>query len=63
MSEESTTAVVQRYLNALAGDAPAEPIVRELLGRAVHRLEGLCAEHAAPELPAPDQAAVESGDG
>ncbi len=43
MSEESTTAVVQRYLNALAGDAPAEPIVRELLGRAVHRLERLCA--------------------
>jgi RNA polymerase sigma factor (sigma-70 family) len=40
---ESTTAVVQRYLNALAGDAPAEPIVRALLGRAVHRLEGLCA--------------------
>ena len=43
VSEESTTAVVQRYLDALAGDAPAEPIVRDLLGRAVHRLEGLCA--------------------
>ena len=43
MSEESTTAVVQRYLDALAGDAPAEPIVRDLLERAVHRLEGLCA--------------------
>jgi len=29
VSEEPTTAAVQRYLNALAGDAPAEPIVRE----------------------------------
>lgn len=43
MSEDSTTIVVQRYLDALAGDAPAEPIIRELLGRAVHRLERLCA--------------------
>ena len=43
MDKESTTAVVQRYLNALAGDAPAEPIIREMLGRAVRRLERLCA--------------------
>ena len=43
MREESTTAVVQRYLDALAGDAPAEPIVRELLERAAYRLERLCA--------------------
>ena len=43
MIEAPTTAAVQRYPNALAGDAPAEPIVRELLGRAVHRLERLCA--------------------
>jgi RNA polymerase sigma factor (sigma-70 family) len=43
MSEESTTAVVQSYLDALAGDAPAELIIRELLDRAVHRLERLCA--------------------
>ncbi len=43
MSVESTTAVVQRYLDALARDAPAEPIVRALLGSAVHRLESLCA--------------------
>ena len=41
--EEPTTAVVQRYLDALAGDAPAEPIVRELLERAAYRLERLCA--------------------
>src|SRR3984957_9263462 len=38
MSEESTTAAVQRYLDALAGDQPAEPIVRALLDRSVSRL-------------------------
>jgi RNA polymerase sigma factor (sigma-70 family) len=43
VSEEPTTAVVQRYLDALASDAPAEPIVRDLLDRAVCRLERLCA--------------------
>jgi RNA polymerase sigma-70 factor (ECF subfamily) len=43
VTDEHTTAVVQRYLEALAGDAPAEPIVRELLDRAVRRLERLCA--------------------
>jgi len=40
VSEEPTTAVVQRYLDALAGDASAEPMVRELLDRTVHRLGG-----------------------
>ena len=43
MSEESTTAAVQRYLEALAGDQPAEPIVRALLDRSVRRLQMLCA--------------------
>jgi RNA polymerase sigma-70 factor (ECF subfamily) len=43
MSEEQTTAVVQRYLEALAGDTPPEPIVRALLDRAVGRLQLLCA--------------------
>ena len=43
MSEESTTAAVQRYLDALAGDQPAEPIVRALLDRSVRRLQILCA--------------------
>jgi RNA polymerase sigma factor (sigma-70 family) len=43
MSDEHTTAAVQRYLNALAGDKPAEPIVRALLDRAVRRLQLLCA--------------------
>jgi RNA polymerase sigma-70 factor (ECF subfamily) len=43
MSQEHTTAVVQRYLDELAGDSPAEPIVRALLDRAVRRLHLLCA--------------------
>jgi RNA polymerase sigma-70 factor (ECF subfamily) len=43
MSDDHTTAVVQRYLDELAGDSPAEPIVRALLDRAVRRLHMLCA--------------------
>jgi RNA polymerase sigma-70 factor (ECF subfamily) len=43
MAEEPTTAIIQRYLDELAGDAPAESVVRPLLGRAVHRLQQLCA--------------------
>jgi RNA polymerase sigma-70 factor (ECF subfamily) len=43
MSDEHTTAVVQRYLDELAEDSPAEPIVRALLDRAVRRLHLLCA--------------------
>src|ERR1700689_2767892 len=42
MSEEQTTAAIQRYLNNLAGDQPAEPIVRALLDRSVRRLQLLC---------------------
>jgi RNA polymerase sigma-70 factor (ECF subfamily) len=43
MSDEHTTAAVQRYLDDLAQDSPAEPIVRALLDRAVRRLHLLCA--------------------
>jgi RNA polymerase sigma-70 factor (ECF subfamily) len=43
VEEERTTVVVQRYLDELAGGAPAEPVVRALLGRAVRRLGQLCA--------------------
>jgi RNA polymerase sigma-70 factor (ECF subfamily) len=43
MHEEPTTVIIQRYLDALPGDAAAEPIVRELLERAVGRLRLLCA--------------------
>jgi RNA polymerase sigma-70 factor (ECF subfamily) len=43
MHEEPTTVIIQRYLEALPGDTAAEPIVRELLERAVGRLRLLCA--------------------
>src|SRR5262249_35453431 len=43
MDEESTTLAVQRCLDELAGDAPAEPVIRALLERAVRRLHQLCA--------------------
>ena len=43
MDAEPTSAAVQRYLDELAADSPAEAVVRALLGRAVHRLEKLCA--------------------
>jgi RNA polymerase sigma-70 factor (ECF subfamily) len=42
MSAGHTTVVVQRYLDQLAGDSPAEPIVLALLDRAVPRLHLLC---------------------
>jgi RNA polymerase sigma-70 factor (ECF subfamily) len=43
MHEEPTTAAVQRYLNELPGDSAAEPVIRELLERAVGRLRILSA--------------------
>jgi RNA polymerase sigma factor (sigma-70 family) len=43
MNQVHTTVVVQRYLDELGGDSPAEPIVRALLDRAVRRLHLLCA--------------------
>src|SRR6516164_7034023 len=42
MNEEPTTAVIQRCLDALQGDTPAEPLIRHLLERAVRRLRLLC---------------------
>jgi RNA polymerase sigma-70 factor (ECF subfamily) len=43
MPEENTTAIVQRYLDELTGEAPAEPVVRPLLDRAFLRLQRFCA--------------------
>ena len=43
MSEEQTTVVIQRYLDALPEDPTAEQGVRDLLERAVGRLRLLCA--------------------
>ena len=56
MPEGSTTASVQRYLGELTGEAPADPVVRVLLGRAVLRLQRLCATllyHDYPRLTHP----------
>jgi RNA polymerase sigma-70 factor (ECF subfamily) len=41
--DEPTTAAIQRYLDALPGDQAAEPVIRDLLERAVGRLRLLCA--------------------
>jgi RNA polymerase sigma-70 factor (ECF subfamily) len=43
MAEGHTTATVERYLEELGGDSPAEPVVRAMLDRAVRRLHQLCA--------------------
>jgi RNA polymerase sigma factor (sigma-70 family) len=43
MNEERTTAVLQRFLDVLQGDAASEPVIRDLLARAVDRLRQLCA--------------------
>jgi RNA polymerase sigma-70 factor (ECF subfamily) len=56
MGQESTTAAVQRFLDALAGDAPREPIVREILDRAVRRLQllsGAMLHRSYPRLAQP----------
>jgi RNA polymerase sigma-70 factor (ECF subfamily) len=42
VSDEPTTAAVQRYLDALPGDSSTEPIIRDLLERAAGRLRLLC---------------------
>jgi RNA polymerase sigma-70 factor (ECF subfamily) len=42
MHEEPTTVIIQRYLDALPGDAADERAVRELLERAAGRLRLLC---------------------
>jgi RNA polymerase sigma factor (sigma-70 family) len=56
MPEEHTTAIVQRYLSELTDEAPTEPVVRVLLGRAVPRLQRFCAtllHHDFPRLTHP----------
>jgi RNA polymerase sigma-70 factor (ECF subfamily) len=42
MNEERTTAAIQRFLDVLQGDTAAEPVIRDLLARAVDRLRQLC---------------------
>src|SRR5262245_40921021 len=42
MNEQGTTLVVQRYLDELAGNAPAGPLIHLLLERSARRLHQLC---------------------
>jgi RNA polymerase sigma-70 factor (ECF subfamily) len=56
VSEPNTTAIVQRYLDELTGEAPSEPVIRMLLDRSVLRLQRLCAillHHDYPRLTHP----------
>jgi RNA polymerase sigma-70 factor (ECF subfamily) len=43
MNADHTTAVVQHYLDAMAGDSPSDSAVRALLDQSVRRLHQLCA--------------------
>ncbi len=43
MNGQQTTAVIQRYLDELAEESLSDPIIRDLLDRAVRRLHLLCA--------------------
>jgi RNA polymerase sigma-70 factor (ECF subfamily) len=52
----TTTTILQQCLGELTGDSPADPVVRVLLGRAVLRLQRLCAtllHHDYPRLTHP----------
>jgi RNA polymerase sigma-70 factor (ECF subfamily) len=51
MPDQPTTVIIQRYLDALPGDAAAEPVVRELLERAAGRLRLLCARFLYKSYP------------
>ena len=56
MNEEPTTAAIQRCLDALQGDKGAEPLIRDLLERAVQRLRLLCASMLKRSYPRLTQA-------
>ena len=51
MNEEQTSVVIQRYLDSLPGDTSAEPVIRELLGRAAGRLRVFCARFLHKSYP------------
>jgi RNA polymerase sigma factor (sigma-70 family) len=56
MNEEPTTGAIQRYLDALQGDTDVEPLIRELLERAVRRLRllsGSLLQRSYPRLTQP----------
>jgi RNA polymerase sigma factor (sigma-70 family) len=55
MDDEPTTLVIQRCLDALQGDKGAEPLIRDLLERAVQRLRTLCASMLTRSYPRLEQ--------
>ena len=63
MNTEHTTAIVQRYLEALDGDEPAEPIVRALLGPLGPAPAVALRKSPVPRVPPPDAAAAEPAAG
>jgi RNA polymerase sigma-70 factor (ECF subfamily) len=51
MDEESTSAAIQRYLDALGEDSPPDPVIRALLDRAVRRLHQALCHAPVSQLP------------
>jgi len=51
MNEIPTTVAIQRCLDALQGDVASEPLIRDLLDRAVRRLRLLCASLLSRSYP------------
>jgi RNA polymerase sigma-70 factor (ECF subfamily) len=51
VDDQRTTAAIQRCLDALHGDQDAEPLIRDLLARAVERLRILCASFLRRSYP------------
>jgi RNA polymerase sigma-70 factor (ECF subfamily) len=58
MHDESTTVIIQRYLDAIPGDTAAEPHVRALLEQAAGRLRLLCATFLHKNYPRPTRPPV-----
>ena len=51
MPDNNTTAAVQRYLEALAGEEADEQIIRSLLDQSAHRLHHLCVSYLYRSYP------------
>jgi hypothetical protein len=54
MNEDPTTVIIQLYQDALPGDTAAEPIVRELLERAVGPTDHRHQQSPGDSRPDPD---------
>ena len=52
MDDMHTSAAIQRHLGDLAGDGPADPVVRAMLDRAVRRLRQSAPAYSTAATPA-----------